>query len=186
MAFDWLRTLDNYKVSYATSGKNVSKGNFVVHCPFCGSEDSGMHMSVALNGQGWRCFRRPDHRGKSKAKLLAALAGINYAQAARAVGDSTYIPDDFLGAVNAALSTEPPEERSPLAMPADFQPIVYGSVSRRPAVSYLDRRGYTPHQIEWLTKRWNLRYATRGSYKGRIIFPVEKSGDQFHFHAFAE
>jgi hypothetical protein len=177
MAFDWLSTLDNYSVPYSTRGKNVSKGNFVVHCPFCGSDDHGQHMSVALKGRGWRCFRRPDHRGNHPARLLAALIHCSLDQAARLVGDAVYVPEDFMGAVTAALSPAATTPAKPLSMPEEFRAIEYGSPSRRPAVSYLEGRGFTRSQVERMTQRYGLRYAVRGSYKGRIIFPVRKGPD---------
>lgn len=175
MAFDWLRTLDQYRVAYSTSGKNVSKGNFVVHCPFCGPEDQGQHMSVALKGRGWRCFRRPDHKGQHPGRLLAALIGCSIEQGYRLVGDTVYVPEDFLGAVQSALADAPLIERKPLSMPEEFRAIEFGSPSRRLAVNYLiHSRGFTPGQVEWMTKRYGLRYAVRGSYSNRIIFPVTK------------
>lgn len=177
MAFDWLSTLDHYGVAYSTRGKNVSKGNFVVHCPFCGADDPGQHMSVALRGRGWRCFRRPNHRGQHPARLLAALLRCSLEQASRLVGDAVYIPDDFLGAVSAALSPTAPEPARPLVMPAEFRSIEYGAPSRRAALGYLEGRGYSRPQIERLTSRYGLRYAVQGSYKGRIIFPVRKGPD---------
>lgn len=177
MAFDWLRTLDNYKVPYATSGKNVSKGNFVVHCPFCGTEDEGMHMSVALSGRGWRCFRRQDHRGMHPARLLAALLQCSMDQARRLVGDSVHIPEDFLGAVEAALSPAPTERPKPLQMPENFLTIEQRP-SARPYIRYLMQdRGFALPQIERLTSRYGLRYALRGPYGGRIIFPVRSGPD---------
>jgi hypothetical protein len=181
MAFDWLATLTNYQVPFSTSGKNVSKGNFVVHCPFCGHEDQGQHMSVALKGRGWRCFRRPEHKGQHPARLLAALLHCSLDQAIRLVGDAVYVPEDFMGAINAALSTAAPARAKPLKMPSIFKTFEPGSHARpsaRPYIRYLiGKRGFSAKQVNGLTARYGLRYCTSGPYAGRIIFPVRKGPD---------
>lgn len=179
MAFDWQTTLTHYGVAFATSGKNVSKHNFVVHCPFCGAEDQGMHMSVSTDGKGWRCFRRVEHRGRRPHRLLAALLNISIQQAARLVGDSLYVPSDILSAVQAALGVngKAQEARKPPAMPSSFAKISTTSVLARPGAAYLERRGFTDKQIDRMTERYGLRYCRSGSYKGRVIFPVVMDGE---------
>lgn len=177
MSFDWLRILDQYKVPYATAGKNVSRGNFVVHCPFCGHEDQGMHMSVALKGRGWRCLRRNDQRGNHPGRLLAPLLGISIEQAYRLVGDAVFVPDDFLAAVNAALADEPANAGAkPLKMPAEFRAIDLSRPSQKLAVNYLRERGFLRRQIESISEWWDIRIATAGAYRHRIIFPVYRDG----------
>jgi hypothetical protein len=179
VAFDWLRTLDQNKVVYATAGKNVSKGNFVVHCPFCGADDAGLHMSVALKGRGWRCFRRPDHRGQHPARLLAALLGCSIEQAYRLVGDSIHVPENFLSAVQATLSDAPEPERKAPCFPSTFKPLPAEddhAPSALPYLHYLHDRGFSWKQIGAMHSQWGLRYATRGPYAGRVIFPV-RAGD---------
>lgn len=177
MAFDWLRALDQHKVSYATAGKNVSRGNFVVKCPFCAHEDQGMHMSVALKGRGWRCLRRPmDHKGQHAGRLLAALIGCSIEQAYRLVGDAVFVPSDFMAAVNAAMADAPLIEDMPgLKMPAEFIEIDTKLKSKL-AFNYLLGRGFAANQISALTRRWGLRFATSGAYLNRIIFPVIMDG----------
>lgn len=175
MAFDWLRTLDQHKVSYATAGKNVSKGNFVVHCPFCGTEDAGQHMSVALKGRGWRCFRKPDHRGLHPGRLLAALLGCSLDQAYRLVGDTVHVPDDFMGAVRAALADAPLIEAKAPRWPITIKALPESgkhAPSARPYLEYLYGRGFSTSQVKLFYSRYGIRYATQGPYAGRIVFPV--------------
>jgi hypothetical protein len=112
LAFDFERFFEQNGISFATSGSNVSRGNVAIHCPFCGSADEGQHMSVNLHGQGFRCFRRPDHRGKNPARLVQAILGCTWERA----------------------------------------------------------------QALLMTKRYNLRYATQGPYKRRVIFPITFEG----------
>lgn len=173
MAFDWLPTLDHYNVPYSLKGKNVSKGNFVVHCPFCGNADQGQHMSVALKGRGWRCFRHPDHRGQHPGRLLAALIGCSLAQAHRIVGDSVFIPVDFLGAVDAALSAPSAAMPNPIRLPPEFRE--FGEQpSAKPYINYLRSRGFSYDEIMAMPRRYGIRYASRGPYGGRIIFLVRQ------------
>lgn len=176
MAFDWQTFLDSNSIHYVTSGPNVSRGHVAVKCPFCGTQDPSQHMSINLNGKGWSCWRQQDHSGKSPTRLVAALLGISLQNAAALVGDSAFIPEDFIGAVRSklagALATEP---TSVLRLPKEFKPI--GNLpSARPYRAYLARRGFTTKQIDKMTARYGLYYATRGRYRGRLVFTVERRG----------
>lgn len=172
MAFDWISFLRSHRVPYRDSGANTSRDNLVVHCPFCGTQDPSEHMSVNLSGKGWRCFRNSDHRGKNPAPLVAMLAGITLDRANAMVGNAVFIPDDFADRMKALTSPDVVVVRDGLAMPKEFKPFA-GLPSSRPFVNYLTRRrGFTHAQVDNLTRRWGIRYAVRGSYHGRIIFPV--------------
>lgn len=174
MSFEWLPFLDAHHIFYATSGSNVSRGNVAVHCPFCGPADQSQHMSIAINGRGWHCFRQPEHSGKSPVYLVQALLGTTLDRARAIVGDSLFIPDgDFMQAVMSKF--EPPSVDAPrkLTLPEDFKPIVELPSTRR-AIDYLTgpSRQFTRKQALTMTGNYDLRFATRGHFKGRIIFPV--------------
>lgn len=171
--FDWTRFLDQHSIDYVTQGPNVARGNVNVRCPFCGSEDQSHHLGISLNGQGWGCWRRPDHRGKSPIRLVRALIGCSVEQARRIVGGSTFIPDDFLAQVQSAVGREDGEAPSvgSLEMPPEFRPFK-DLPSARLFVNYLRQRNFTDKQIFNLTTDYGLRYCTQGPYKGRVIFPV--------------
>lgn len=172
MAFDWPRFLDARGIEYATSGPNVAKGNIAIHCPFCGADDPSHHMSVSLTGRGWRCWRR-DHRGKNTARLIQAILGCSYAEAARIAGQDINIADDWAGQVKAALS--PADEPVPrlLKLPPEFQPFDVGrKYAAKPYVNYLRERGFEDHDIRKLTRRHGVYWCQHGSYHGRIMFTV--------------
>lgn len=176
MAFDWPRFLDQHNIEYLTSGPSVSKGNVAIHCPFCGDEDPSHHMGISLNGRGWGCWRKPDHRGRSAARLVQALLHCSMEQALRIVGDTTFIPEDFLGRVQQAVSPliEAQDTSRVLELPEEFKPFK-DLPSARPFVNYLKRRDFADDDIWSLTDRFDIRYCTRGPYRGRIIFPVHDS-----------
>lgn len=176
MAFSWPSFLNAYRVAFSERGANTSRGNIVVHCPFCGTRDGGQHMSISTEGRGWRCFRDNSHRGKSPSRLVAALAGIDLDRAKTIVGEAVFIPDDTLGRVRALL--EPPSKNKipPLRLPEDFR--AFRSVpSARPYERYLIDRGFTPGHIARFTQRYDMRYCTQGPFSHRVIFPVLFEGE---------
>lgn len=178
MAWDWQRFCDTHHIHYVTSGPNVSHGNIAIKCPMCGSSDPSQHMVLNLSGEGWKCWRSQNHRGKSPAFLVAAILGITADAARDMVGGSTFIPDDFMAQVRRNVGDEVEEVKKlpPLEMPREFRPID-GSYMCKPAVDYLiDDRGFTWGQVKHFTDIFGLRYASSGRYRGRIIFPVIQHG----------
>ncbi len=174
--FDWINFLQRRGIAFATRGKNVAKGNLVVHCPFCGPEDEGHHMEISTKGRGWKCLRRGrEHRGKNPIKLIMALVGCNYATAANVVGDTTFIPDDFMAAVTKHVNGwEPPHPARALTMPEEFLPVGANRPSARLFNAYLAQRGFD--DLDLLATCYGIRYCSRGPFKGRIIFPIHHDG----------
>src|ERR1700678_739755 len=103
--FDWVAFLSSRNIHYETRGPNVAHGNVTVHCPFCGPADSSTHMSISIEGHGWRCWRNHSHKGKNPVRLVQAILGCSWEVANATVGNSSYIPSDFLSNVNAKLAT---------------------------------------------------------------------------------
>lgn len=176
MMFDWIAFLDRQGIEYVASGANVAKNNVNVHCPLCGAGDPSHHLGISLVGPWWGCWRDPAHRGKSVARLIQLLLGCSWEQAQRIAGESTSLPSDLLGSVEAllAVSSDPAPLRS-LKMPEEFLPFS-GKPGERYYRSYLTRRRYTEKQIEGITKNYGLRYCKHGPFRGRIIFPVFYEG----------
>lgn len=177
MSFDLIRFFDQQSIPYRTSGPNVSRGNVAIHCPFCGAADEGQHLSVSVDGKGWRCWRHPDHRGKSPVRLISALLGCPLDQAAAISNSGIHVPADFLGSMRAKLFPARATARAAayeLEMPDSFKPINSGLPSAEPYLAYLRGRGYG--NFKMLARMFGLRYCTRGSYKGRIIFPIKQEG----------
>lgn len=178
--FEWTAFLDDRRIPYSDSGANVSAGNIVVHCPFCGGADSGQHMSVSVDGRGWRCFRDHSHAGKSPVRLVQALLQCSWQQAAAIAGTTAFLPgaDEFDARVRAALMPPDAPAREPLRLLPEFREIGPSPVLR-PYRAYLESRkgGFSKEAIAKLTKRYGLRVATSGPFQGRIIFPVYANGE---------
>lgn len=168
--FDWVSFLVSNRIDYADSGPNTSRDNIVVHCPFCGSNDPSMHMSVNLSGRGWRCFRDQSHRGKNPVHLVVGLTGMTFESANAMVGNAQFVPDDFMARLNTALVPSDDVERPGLELPREFRTFDSTSPLMRPYERYLKERGFDT--VGHLTLKYGVRYCTQGSFAGRIIFPV--------------
>lgn len=172
--FSWQSFLDQFNVSYVTKGPSVTRGHVAVRCPFC-IDDPSEHLSISLEGKGWRCWRNPQqHSGKSPTRLIAALISSSFERAKEIAGeDRSLIPNDFLGKVMSLVETkeEKRETDRSLKMPIEFKPI-RNSISMLPCINYLRDRNLDDIEIFRLTKRYDLRYCKHGAFKARIIFPV--------------
>lgn len=176
MAFNWMQFLESNHIHYASSGANVSRGHVAVKCPFCGAQDPSEHMSINLKHGGWNCWRNDNHSGKSPVYLVQALISCSRERAQAIVGEGVFIPDDFLGAVRGLVApTSAPVQRQ-VVLPAEFKPFGTGLPSARRFEAYLRGREFTPAQIDRMTRRYGLHYATSGKFKGRVIFPVTFEG----------
>lgn len=174
---DWIQFFDRHGIEYVDRGPNVSKNHVVIHCPFCGSDDHSQHLSVNLEGKGWRCFRNPtSHRGKSPVRLIATLLGVSYEQAENLAGNQTYLPDNFMGAIEGLLgnSAKTNAQERELVLPDTFKKFNDQPSSKR-FVRYLkEERGL--NDIHRLTRQFDLRYCTTGLFAYRVIFPIRSSG----------
>ena len=169
--FSWSRFLNSNRIEYADTGPNTSRNNIVIHCPFCGAADKGHHMSINIDGKGWRCWRNHDHKGKAPTRLVQALLNVDWHRACEIVGRPS-APDNFIARVRAELGPAPQLEQRTLKLPKEFKPFT-GLPSSRPFENYLINRGYDLTFIRTgLTDRYNVRYCTQGSFAGRVIFPV--------------
>lgn len=178
MAFDWLRFLQSYNVHYVDTGPNVSRNHVAVKCPWCGAADKSEHMSINLNGKGWRCFRnREQHKGISPVGLVAALLGTTIENARAIVGTGVAIPSDFMGAVMSKM--QPPDDKPArkLKLPPEFKPLD-DRYSSRKFVNYLTgpSRRFALREIWRMTKDYDIMVATQGPQKDRVIFPIYFEG----------
>jgi len=175
--FDWMSFLDSYHIHYVTKGANVAKGHVSVHCPMCGSEDPSTHMTINLAGKGWRCYRNDAHRGVRPARLVQQLLNIPLPQAMAIVGQSVFIPEDFIGAVMAKLRPAAKTALPEVRWPREFKPLSDELHSSRLFVRYMmEERGYSRQQVNRMNRYHGMAYATQGEYRGRIILPVYYSG----------
>lgn len=171
MPLDWSRLLEQTGVEYVTQGANVARNHINIHCPWCGADDPSHHLSINLDGKGWRCYRDFNHRGKAPARLLSAAAGITLEHARKLCGETTFIPSDWESRVRLAMGNQVSAERE-LRLPEAFKSFHDPRSSARPFIRYLRGRDFTDRQIRRMTRDYDLRYASRGAQQGRVIFPV--------------
>lgn len=160
MTFNWQTFLDANHIEYVPG----VRGNVEVHCPFCGHADHSHHMSISLEGKGWRCWRNPQHKGSRAARLVRALINCSWEHAIGLTGENAFQPVENLIDKLKTLYAEKPREPD-LAFPREFKSFVKRFPSSKPYVRYMRERGF--HHIPLA-----LRYATRGDFAGRIIIPV--------------
>jgi hypothetical protein len=175
MNFDWQQFLDRNKIEYATSGPNVSRGNVAIACPLC-RDDPSQHMVISTQGHGWWCWRNREHKGKSPVRLVQTLLRCSFEQALHIVQGSTFLPEDFHSQVMALMGAGPPPAvRDALVLPDEFKRFGR-QPSSRPYINYLRRRNFTEKEILKFHNRHGLVYASRGAFKGRIVFPIKFEG----------
>ena len=173
--FDWRSFFERYHIHYVEKG-NVSRGNLAIKCPFC-TDDPSQHLSVSLKGQGYKCWRNSEHRGRNGAYLVRALLKISLAEANEIVyGKGTRIlpDDDFAATIKKMLLGEEVKKVAELKIPLNWRPLakVTNSFTQQLIYSYLKSRKYSQHDIEALSLRYDLHYALSGEWAKRVIFPI--------------
>lgn len=169
----WEQFLTDHSIEYVTQGPNTKKGEVSVQCPWCGEEDPSQHLGINLTREVWGCHRDGQHRGKSTVRLIQALLGCSVAQAGHLRSQyERSDPDDLSEALALLGSSEEPQGEVDMTVrwPSEFRLPTKGDRFS----NYLHSRGFV--NIRSLTKRHNLRCATTGRYKDRLIFPLYLNG----------
>lgn len=152
---DWCSLFSSLGLEWRDRGKNVSAGNIVIGCPWCGHDD-GLHLSVSINGKGYYCYRNASHAGRDPVQVLVKL-GVERARAIKLYNEYL-IGGEAPRAVTAA---KPPERVSQWFkfLPADGEYL-----------DYLARRGFP--DPEAVARRYGLRRAQDGRWARRLLFPI--------------
>ena len=176
MPFDWVRVLRAHGIAYVTRGPNTARDHVSVRCPWCGEADPSQHMGISLKGKGWGCLRNPDHRGRSRARLIQALLRCSSEQARRIAGEGDVVVGppadvDFAARLKQLIGGSAIEPVPSLRLRPEFKPL-RETPRAEPFWGYLRDRGYTDAGIEWLADAYRLCYARSGPYRYRIIIPI--------------
>lgn len=176
-AFDWETFFRQHAIDYRTSGPNTSRGQLVTRCVWCGVSDPSMHLSVSLEGHGFRCWRHPEHRGKNPAKLIQALLNCSWERACSLAGVDLVLTDNFLSRVKAQLDDNEiaTVNKTKLKLPHNFYRIE-NKPSAKLYINYLRSRRFKDSDILTATDNFGIYYCTQGPFKGRIIFTVVFEG----------
>ena len=146
--------LKKYRISFRDSGRNVSRGNIVVSCPFCNKTsdpDRGEHMAINLSSGQYYCFRNPRHASNQVFYLLRALS------IPQKEYDNIYFKE---------------EEREYLQDTRDYSEFRwFENAEEDPeAVTYLESRLFSnPCAI---AQQFDLRVSKQGLWAGRLIIPL--------------
>lgn len=167
----------NSGITYTTVGPNSSAGRINIRCPFC-VDDPSEHLGVHVRTGKWNCWRNT-HAGipHTGARLVQALLGCSYNEAARIVGEgSIEAPSEndlFAAFKNWKFRDSKLEDvPSSIVMPSGFNSLNNGSPFAGPFLQYMFDRGYTKGQVDWLCSVYDLRYTLKGKFGYRIIIPV--------------
>lgn len=160
---DWYRLLSDLNVPYRDRGRNTSRKDINICCPFC-EDDYGFHLGISLeNPTNYYCFRNPDlHSGKSYTRLLNALK-VSYKEI------KTILQDYDTSTPIAMVS---PPEPTNITKKWDFFLPANQSIK---CMQYLAGRGFpNPSDVALV---YDLRYAPEGRWANRILIPYTESGN---------
>lgn len=173
--FNWQSFLDSHNIGYVDRGRNVSKGNLALKCPFCG-DDPSEHMNVSLQGFGYACWRDAQHRGRNNATLVQALLKCSWSEANQIVsGDAVEAPTDIAFSDRIASLMNP--RGIPIRgfqIPSNWRPLISGAGPARSTIlEYIKKRGYSTNEVLQLAKRYNIHYCISESrWKNRVLLPI--------------
>lgn len=173
--FEWGPFLTRHHIPFNVRGPNTPFGTATIHCPFCGNADPSDHMVLWPNG-GWRCWRNHEHGGKHPARLVQVLIGCSYVEAQRLTSGISMPGAEEFAAIATMFKPKPATVAQPrkLELLPEFKPFS-GGWGCWPFVAYMHHRGFYDDP-KYLHSTYGLHYATRGLFKGRVIFPVVHEG----------
>lgn len=175
---DWEAFFTDHGIEYVGRGPNVKRGNVNIACPFCG-DDPSHHMGVSLDGKGFGCWRSVNHVGKKPHNLIRALLGCSFNQAKIIAQQYSAADPENLDEALASLQAgsepdKPAAKRGKLQFRPEFRTIKSRGVSSR-FYHYLYNRGF--YDVDKLVKLYDLKCATTGRFKDRIIIPIYMGGE---------
>lgn len=160
----WRALLTEARVAWVDKGRNVSKGNINIRCPWC-ANDPSHHLGIREAAPGYYCFRDPAHSGTNPSRLLLALR-LGSAETARLL--------EKYGGIDL-LQEGRPDFRLPPPSRAEQGWARFEPASDFPAaLAYLKRRGF-PYPAETCA-RFDLRYERAGKLAQRILIPYKEVG----------
>lgn len=150
---DIRRLFDKYRIPWRDRGKNVSRGNLVISCPFCNrthNKDHGEHLMISDIGE-YYCFRNPKHAAPNPIYLFQLLG----------IPAHEYKDLKF----KQAERTEKKNE-SDFSIMRFFDP----AETNDEAFKYLEYRLFSdPIDV---CKRFHLLTSKEGRWAGRLIIPL--------------
>lgn len=177
-----IQFLEEHNIDYAEKGKNISRDNVGINCPFCrmeGNPDPSKHLGIASTGDVYGCWRNSKHSGRKMWRLVAALLHCSYKEAREIAGEvDTHIPHEpnFSKQVQRMLTPDKTNTKTPASESLlEEWDSAYDLMDKRITAgrdyrSYLRNRGFI--NLRTLSLAFEIRYATSGKWKNRILFPI--------------
>jgi hypothetical protein len=158
---EWRELLDELNVEWRDKGKNCSRGNINISCPFCG-DDPSFHLAISENKDAYYCYRDPAHHsGSSTSRLLIAL-GLSHADISFTLNQ--YGDDRPVRVV----------PKKPASVAASTWTKFGSAADSELCVTYLRDRGFpTPVAI---SRQYDLRIAGPGKWAQRLLLPIQDDG----------
>ncbi len=175
LQFNFQHFLEREGIKYTIKGVNVKRGNINIKCPFC-SDDPSDHMGISLTTGYWSCWRNDFHRGKRPERLIRAITGCTWDEAAQIAGSDKIVEDATFDDLKQRLAdTEDKEEQiEELEFEDAFRKIKNDGYGMK-FISYLHKRGFTSDTRK-LIKQYGLMRCMSGRFKYRLIFPFHMDG----------
>lgn len=170
---DIRQVLRSLSIEYVEGAKS-SRGHVNIRCPLC-PDDHGNHLGIRLQDGRYYCWRDHEHRGPDCAYPLSLLTGLPV-RAIREMLDLGGGEAVSTSELRRRLRTKAELEQGP---PAVCYPSHFRDKIDQSSIFYQylrDRRGI-PNPVEAF-RLWNLRGATIGPYRNRLIFPVYGPGQR--------
>ncbi len=159
---DVRQLFDTIDVQWRDRGKNTSRNNITINCPFCGSSDYSGHLKVSEEKEAYYCLRDDRHAGTSIIRLLTEM-GISRDHAI-VLRNSCVLA----GSRRTASSTQAEKQR--VLITAEWNKFSAASDNSR-MVDYLKHRRGFDNAYDTI-RRYDLRYALRGEWAWRLLFPL--------------
>jgi hypothetical protein len=167
---DWSKLLDDNHIHYVTRGPNTKRGEVSIKCPWCGSDDPSEHLGINLETSFWGCHRNQAHRGKGAKRLIQALLGCSATQANLVIAQYDRADPEALETPLFAETEPPVKVTGALKLPPEVRDIPPNGRF----YDYIRSRGYeNPLDV---CRTYNLKSASTGRWKDRIIIPIYADG----------
>lgn len=166
----------NRKIEYRSSGKNVSRGEYSICCPFC-SEDK---FHCGINPEKgvfncWICSQKGDI-----AKLLSKLLGISYIEAKEIINPISDLKKALEERDIKNIKIIEINKQKSFKLPEYVYPFKKGSINIWQEIGH-----------DFLVEKYNLmweyildaklHYCINGRYKNSIIIPFYFNGELVNF-----
>jgi hypothetical protein len=168
---DWVKLLDDNHIHYVTRGPNTKRGEVSIKCPWCGSDDPSEHLGINLATENWGCHRNQSHRGKGAKRLIQALLGCSASHATLVISQYDRADPEALETPLFTENEPPVKVTGALKLPPEARDIP----PQGRFYDYIRSRGYEVPLD--LCRTYNLKCASVGRWKDRIIIPIYTHGE---------